>query len=105
MAVTNTSEMLNRGVKVVTIVDDAGGGTAVAVDTAGWEYVTLQRSSGTGTYTVTGSADGTTYGALSTAISAANDTALRTLVDRPAFIKVAVAAAAATIKIVMTNKA
>lgn len=104
MAVTNTSEIHNRGVKVVSVIDDAGGGTAVSIDTAGWEYVTVQRVSGSGTYTVTGSADGTTFGALSTAIAAANDTALRTLVDRPLAIKIAIAAAAATVKVVMTGK-
>lgn len=103
MAVTNTSEILNRGQKVVTVVDSAGGGTAVAIDVAGWSKVTVQRVSGAGTFTVTGSNDGTTYGALSTAISAINDTALRTLVDYPQFIKVAVAAAAATVVVVMSN--
>lgn len=101
MAVTNTSFISNRGVKVATVVDTAGGGTAVAIDTEGYDLITVQRVSGSGTYTVTGSLNGTNFAALPTAVSAIATDVLTIVTGQPRQIKVAIAAAAATVVVSM----
>lgn len=98
MAVTQTV-VQDGDTLTATVVDDAGGGTAVALDLSGYPHKTVQRVSGTGTYTVTGSNDGSTFGALNTAISAIATTNVIPIPENAHFYKVAVSTAAATVVI------
>ena len=96
MAVTNTIE--NDGYEMLaTIVDTAGGGTALAFKLPGAVSLSVQRISGSGTYTVTGSLDGAKFAALPTDLAAVNDDLIKVITGAPLYLKVAVAAAAATI--------
>lgn len=98
MAVTQTITY-DRDTVTATVTDDAGGGAAVALDLSGYPHKTVQRVSGTGTYTVTASNDGVTFGSLSTPIAAENSTDVNPVPENARFYKVAIAAAAATVVI------
>lgn len=77
--------------------DTAGGGTALVMKVDKAYAVSVQRLSGSGTYTITGSLDGVLFGALPTALAAVNDDLVKVVTGNPRFIKIAVAAAAATV--------
>lgn len=79
--------------------DTAGGGTALAMKVSKASQISVQRLSGSGTYTITGSLDGVKYGALPTALAAVNDDLPKIVTGNPRFILIAVASAAATIGI------
>lgn len=90
----------NNGEGVVTVVADSGGGTSAGFDMSRWPVRGVQRVTGTGTYTVEGSMDGTNFGALPTAISGANDAAIRAVLGNPRFVRVTIASDAATVVLV-----
>lgn len=102
MAVSKTVTRDNDGTKIATWVDTAGGGTGTGIYMGDTPIKTVQRVSGAGTYTVTGSNDGVTYGALNTAISAIATDNVIPIPENPLYLKVDVAAAAATV--VITGK-
>lgn len=102
MAVSKTSVRDNAGVKTVTWTDTAGGGTGTGAYMADTPIKSVQRVSGAGTYTVTGSNDGVTYGALNTAISAIATNNVIPIPENPLYLKVDVAAAAAVV--IITGK-
>lgn len=98
MAVTVAVDRPDTETQIATYVGDANAGDGPAVQMAPYVIgLTVQRVSGTGTYTVQGSQNGTTWGALSTAISAANDDNLRSIANAPRFLRVVTASAAATV--------
>lgn len=78
---------------IATWTGDASGGNGPGVDFSGYVNRAVQRISGTATLTVEGSNDNTTFGAHSTAISAANDAAIRTVADNPIYERVVLSAA------------
>lgn len=100
MAISVSTFVNNNGQKVATWVGDASAGTGDAVNFEGFTRLTVQRVSGTGTYTVEGSNDGVTFGALSTAIAAVADAAIKIIPDQPLQLRVITAAAAATVVII-----
>lgn len=83
----------------VTVETFAAAGEGVVQDWGGYAHRTAQRISGTGTYTVEGSNDGTTWGALPTAVSAIATGAITILAGNPRFLRITVASAAATVAI------
>jgi hypothetical protein len=99
MATSATRVTNDKGQMVATFVDTAGGGTSKIVYTGDFPIKSVQRISGTGTYTVEGSMDGTTFGALGTAISAKGDAAIYPIPENPLYLRVTIAAAAATVVI------
>ncbi len=99
MAVSLTSVINNRGQRVATWEDTAGGGTPAGAYLADFPDKTVQRISGTGTYTVEGSNDGETWGDVGTLV-AVNDNVPHLIEENPAYLRVEVAAAAATVIIV-----
>lgn len=97
MAVSNPI-YIDKGTLLATCTDTAGGGARMSINLGRFaNRVSVQRTSGTGTYTVEGSNDGTNWGALSTAIAAKNDANMITIADAPKFIGISVAAAAAVV--------
>lgn len=100
MATTATRVVTDNGNMVATFVDTAGGGTSKVVYTGDFPIKSVQRISGTGTYTVEGSNDGTTFGALGTAISAKGDGVIYPIPENPLYLRVTIAANAATVVIV-----
>lgn len=99
MAVTATMEIGNSGEAVATFVGDSSAGTSPAVYIAGRCSIGVQRVSGSGTYTVQGSMDGTKWGALPTAISAVDNDNLLAVTGNPRYVRVTTASAAATVVI------
>jgi hypothetical protein len=102
MAVSKTVVRDAEGVVIATWTDTAGGGTGTGIYMGNTPIKSVQRTSGTGTYTVTGSNDGVTYGALNTAISAIATSNVIPIPENPLYLKVDVAAAAAVV--VITGK-
>lgn len=100
MAVTVSVDRNNFGNRVATWVGDGAAGNGPGVYFGNTPIKSVQRISGTGTYTVEGSEDGSTWGALGTAISAINDAVVRPIPESPAFLRVVTAGAAATVIIV-----
>lgn len=100
MAVTVSVVRNNEGNRVATWVGDAGAGNGDGAYFGNTPIKSVQRISGTGTYTVEGSEDNSTWGALATAISAINDGVVRPIPESPAYLRVVTAGAAATVIIV-----
>lgn len=86
--------------QVAEYIDTAGGGTSKIAKFPGALALAVQRISGTGTYTVEGSLDGVKWGALPTALAAVNDDVIHVITGTPLYVRVVIAAAAATVRVV-----
>jgi len=92
--------VVNEGFSsVATFVDTAGGGTSLIAKFPGALALTAQRISGSGTYTVEGSTDGAKWSALPTPLAAIATDAIQVITGAPFYVRVTVAAAAATVVI------
>jgi hypothetical protein len=100
MAVTASTSISNNGTQIARWAGDAGAGNGPGVMFGANSKKTVQRVSGAGTYTVEGSNDGVTWGALATTISAINDNNCRPIPENPLLLRVVTATAAATVVIV-----
>lgn len=96
MAATLTVDKDQNEIRA-TYVDTAGGGTALVAQFEGAVALSVQRVSGSGTYSVTGSLDGSKFGVLPTDIAAINDDLIKVITGSPRYVKVAIASAAATV--------